>query len=256
MSIRWGSGGGGGIGGKCDIAGAAVTAGTRRGTRLRSPVPMTIVALSAAYGAAGSQIGPALAQRLGVPFVDRGIALAVAERLEVPVREALAHEEPNPGGSGSLLERLLSGFVGAYTGAPAPLPSEAVTPDDFHHASQEALLSQAATGRGVILGRGACAALRRDPRVLRVRLSGPVQRRIEHAMRVREIDRDTSERTVRALDRAHADYLRQFYDVDIDDPGLYHLTLDATAFTTEVCVTIIERAVEAMASGGPPAPTG
>jgi len=211
---------------------------------------MTIVALSAAYGADGSQIGPALAERLGVPFVDRGIALAVAERLEVPVREALAHEEPSPASSGSLLERLLSGFVGAYTGAPAPLPADGVTPADFHQASRDALLSQAATGRGVILGRGACAALRHDPQVLRVRLSGPEHRRIEHAMRVREIDRDTSERTVRALDRAHADYLRQFYDADIDDPGLYHLAIDATAFSTDVCVRMIEVALDAMAGGG------
>jgi Cytidylate kinase-like family len=216
---------------------------------------MTIIALSAAYGAAGSQIGPALAERLGVPFVDRGIALAVAERLEVPVRDALAHEEPINAGGGSLLERLLSGFVGAYTGGPAPLPAEAVTPEDFHRASREVLLSQAASGRGVILGRGAVAALRNDPRVFRVRLSGPVNRRIEHAMRVRDIDRDTSERTVRALDRAHADYLRQFYNVDINDPGLYHLTIDATAFPTEDCVGLIELAVRSMGAGDQP-PSG
>jgi cytidylate kinase len=213
---------------------------------------MTIVALSAAYGAAGSQIGPALAEQLGVPFVDRGIALAVAERLEVPVHEALAHEEPVPVGSGRLLERLLSGFVGAYTGASALLPAEAVTAADFHQASRDALLSQAATGHGVILGRGACAALRHDPRVLRVRLSGPEHRRVEHAMRIREIDRDTSARTVRALDRAQADYLRRFYDADIDDPGLYHLTIDATAFETSVCVRMIQLALEAMAAGDPP----
>ncbi|MFZ1993860.1 MAG: cytidylate kinase family protein, partial [Solirubrobacteraceae bacterium] len=125
---------------------------------------MTLIALSAAYGAAGSQIGPGLAQRLGVPFIDRGIALAVAERLDIPVDDALAQEEPS---SRSLLERLLSGFLGADPGAPAPLPSDMVTPEDFHRASQEALLDQAATGRGVILGRGAVAGLRRDPRVLR-----------------------------------------------------------------------------------------
>jgi Cytidylate kinase-like family len=213
---------------------------------------MTIIALSAAYGAAGSQIGPALAERLGVPFIDRGIALAVAERLEVPVRDALAHHEPTDAGGGSLLERLLSGFVGAYTGGPAPLPAEAVTPEDFHRASREALLSQAASGQGVILGRGAVAALRNNPRVLRVRLSGPVDRRVEHAMRIRGIDRDTSERTVRALDRAHADYLRQFYNVDINDPGLYHLTIDATAFETEDCVRVIELAVRSMDGGGRP----
>jgi Cytidylate kinase-like family len=203
---------------------------------------MTLIALSAAYGAAGSQIGPALAERLDVPFIDRGIALAVAERLDISVDDALAHEAPSEKG---LLERLLSGFVGGDPGAPNPLPPDVVTPQDFHRASQEALLAQAATGRGVILGRGAAAALRHDPRVLRVRLTGPVERRIGHAMRVRGLDRDTAERTLNALDRTHADYLRQFYDVDILDPGLYHLVLDATAFDSEVCIDMIVTAVEA-----------
>ncbi|HEX4011503.1 MAG TPA: cytidylate kinase-like family protein [Solirubrobacteraceae bacterium] len=207
---------------------------------------MTIVALSAAYGAAGSQIGPALAERLGAPFVDRGIALAVAERLDVPVREALDQEEP--AGQG-LLERLLSGFVGAYTGAPAPLPDDAATAEDFHHASRDALLSQAATGAGVILGRGAVAALRTNPNVLRVRLTASDEARIEHAMRVRELDRDTAERTLRALDRAHADYLRQFYDVDINDPTLYHLAIDSTAFEVDDCVRMIALAAAALTSG-------
>jgi cytidylate kinase-like protein len=201
---------------------------------------MTVVALSAAYGAAGSQVGPALAERLGVPFIDRGIALAVAERLEIPVDDALALEEQ---GSNTLLHRLLSGFLGADTGAPIALPPDAVTPEDFHRASREALLTQAATGHGVILGRGAVAALRTDPRVLRVRLTGSEDRRIRHAMRVRDLDRDTAERTVRALDRAHADYLRQFYDVDILDPSLYHLVIDATAFATDDCVRLIAAAV-------------
>jgi cytidylate kinase len=206
---------------------------------------MTIVAVSAAYGAAGSQIGPALAERLGVPFVDRGIALAVAERLDVPVRDALDQEEP---AGQSLLERLLSGFVGAYTGAPAPLPDDAATAEDFHQASRDALLSQAATGAGVILGRGAVAALRTNPNVLRVRLTAADEARIEHAMRVRELDRDTAERTLRALDRAHADYLRQFYDVDINDPTLYHLAIDSTAFEVDVCVRMIALAAAGLTS--------
>jgi hypothetical protein len=214
---------------------------------------MTLVALSAAYGAAGSQIGPALAQRLEVPFIDRGIALAVAERLDVSVEEALAHEEP---GHRSLLERLLSGFLGADPGAPAPLPSDTITPEDFHRASQEALLAQAATGHGVILGRGAVAGLRHDPGVLRVRLTGPVPRRIEHAMRARELDRDTAARTVRALDRAHADYLRQFYDVDILDPALYHLVIDATSFHADVCIDLVVAAVEAFDAGHGAVPRG
>ncbi len=51
---------------------------------------MTVVALSAAYGAGGSQIGPALADRLGVPFVDRAIPLEEAEEARRGVDRAQA----------------------------------------------------------------------------------------------------------------------------------------------------------------------
>jgi Cytidylate kinase-like family len=206
---------------------------------------MTLVAVSAAYGAAGSHIAPAVAQRLGVPFVDRAIPLEVADRLDIPVEDALAHEE-RPGGS--LVERLLSGFRGADTGAPAPLPPDMVSAEDFHRASREVLLARAATGDGVILGRGAVAALREDPRVLRVRLTGPVNRRIEQALRLGAPGREAAERALRQLDRAHADYLRQFYDVDIDDSSLYHLVIDATAFAPEIVIDLIAQAAVEMAA--------
>ena len=52
-----------------------------------------MIALSASYGAGGSVIGPALAARLEVPFLDRAIPLAVANRLHVPYDDAVAHDE-------------------------------------------------------------------------------------------------------------------------------------------------------------------
>lgn len=197
---------------------------------------VTLVALSAAYGAGGSLIGPELARRLGVPFVDRGIHMAVAHRLDIPVDDAIAHEETQGGG---LLQRLLTGFLGADVGALAPLPPEAFTPEDFHQASRDALLSQASTGEGVILGRGAVPALMRDARVLRVRLTGPEHLRRQQAMRMGDLDEDQAGRALRNMDRTHAEYLRQFYDVDINDPSLYHLTIDATAIPVAACVELI-----------------
>ncbi len=205
---------------------------------------MTLVALSAAYGAAGSVIGPAVARRLDVPFVDRAISLEVAERLEVPLDDALALEQPT---GGSLLGRLLMGFLGADVGAPAPLPADIATPEDFHHASEEAIRARAASGEGVLLGRGAVAVLRDDPRALRVRLSGPRDRRVRQALDLGAPDKAAATRAMRQLDRTHAEYWRQFYDLDIDDPALYHLVIDATALDTEACVDLIERAARAIA---------
>jgi cytidylate kinase len=208
---------------------------------------MTLVAISASYGAGSTIIAPAVAERLGVPFVDRAIPLAVADQLQVTPDEAEAHEE---GHGASWLERVLRGFIGSDPGAPSPLPAaEAFSSEDFRRATEEVLLRQAATGEGVIVGRGGVVVLREDPRVLRVRLSGPARRRREQAIRLGEIDAETADRALRQADRTHAEYMRRFYDVDIDDPALYHLVVDSTAFAFEACVEMVVRAAQALNTG-------
>jgi cytidylate kinase len=199
---------------------------------------MALVAISAAYGAAGSRVGPELAERLGVPFIDRGIPIAVAERLDVPLDDAIAQLD-QPTGGRTLLERLLAGFAAADSALPSGPAPELVTEEDFHRTSEEVIRELTAGGRGVILGRGAVAALRTEPRALRIRLSGPAEERIRVAMELGGSDEATVRTAQRRLDAAHADYLRRFYGLDIDDPSLYHLVLDATAFPVATIVEMI-----------------
>lgn len=209
---------------------------------------MTLVAISASYGAGGSLIGPAVAERLGVPFVDRAIPLQVAERLDVPVDDATAHDEQ---AAGNWLERVLRGFIGLETGGPAPLPAETISSEDFHRATQEVLQRQAAAGEGVILGRGAVVVLRDDPRALRVRLTGPPERRVAQAVQHQGLDRATAEDALRRLDRAHSEYMRRFYGVEIDDATLYHLVLDSTSIEITTCVEMIARAAQSLVTRQP-----
>lgn len=203
-----------------------------------------IIALSASYGAGGSVIGPALAARLDVPFLDRAIPLAVADRLEVPYDDAVAHDEQVSTG---WLERVLNAFVGSDAGVPAPLPADSFSSEDFRRATEEVLRQQASTGAGVILGRGAVAVLQEDPRAFRVRLDGPPERRVEQAMRLdRSLDRQAAEDALRQFDRTHSAYLQQFYGFDIRDSTLYHLALDSTAIDFDACVEVIARAARSL----------
>jgi cytidylate kinase len=200
---------------------------------------MALVTLSASYGAGGSVVGHRLAERLGVPFVDRAIPVQVAERLEVSVDDAEAHDEQTPD---SFLDRLLRGFIGTDIGVPAPLPPASFTSEDFRRATEEVLLRQAATGEGVILGRAGMVVLRRDPRVLRVRLTGSSERRVRQAMEIGGVDERTATDALTRLDRAQSDYVRQFYGADIHDCGLYHLVIDSTTVPLDVCVELIAHA--------------
>jgi cytidylate kinase len=205
---------------------------------------MTLVALSASYGSGGSLIGPALAERLDVPFLDRAIPAAVAQRLDVSLDDAAALDEESPGAS--FIERMLRGFIGTDLGTPTPVPPEAFTAEDFRRATEEILVRQAGSGAGVILGRGSVIVLRDDPRVLRVRLDGPPERRVRQAMALADIPEPTARETLQRMDRTHADYARQFYGVDIRDPSLYHLMLDSTAIEPPICVELIATAVSSL----------
>jgi len=64
-------------------------------------------------------VGPKLAQRLGVPFVDRAIPFAVSEPLDVDVETAEEHDERL---GGRKLERILRGFIGRTSAHPCRSP--------------------------------------------------------------------------------------------------------------------------------------
>jgi cytidylate kinase len=204
---------------------------------------VTVVALSATYGAGGNVIGPSLAERLRVPFVDRAVPAQVAEELHVSVDDVQAHEDETAEG---FLDRFLRGFIGTDLGVPAPVPPETFTAEDFCRATEDVLLRQARTGHGVILGRAAVVVLREDPGVLRVRLDGPTEARVRQAIQIGGADEATARRTLGRLDRTHADYARRFYGVDIRDCSLYHLVLDSTAIGLEECVELIASAAQAL----------
>jgi cytidylate kinase len=206
---------------------------------------MTVVAISASYGAGGSAVGAELARRLDVPFLDRAIPMQVAERLDVSVEDAEAHDYTH---HERLLERLLRGFAGADFGTPTAIPAETYTPEDFRDATEKILVQQHDSGEGVIVGRAAVVVLREHPDVLRVRLDGPPEARIRHALRLGARDEHTASRTMRNYDRAQADYARHFYGVDISDRSLYHVVLDSTAIGVEGCVELIAVAAGALAA--------
>jgi Cytidylate kinase-like family len=204
---------------------------------------MTLITLSAPYGAGGSQVGPAVAQRLGVPFIDRAIPTRVAERLAVPEREAVQHDET----VGSWLTRALLSFgqmTPVLAGATPP-PHHVLTDDAFRQATEEVLREHAAGQGAVILGRAGAVVLSDDPRAVHVRLTGPTDARIRQGMLLEGVDRETAERHIEQTDRAREAYVQHFYRASPRDPALYHLVIDSTAIPLDACVELIVVAVEA-----------
>ncbi|MHB8492282.1 MAG: cytidylate kinase-like family protein, partial [Solirubrobacteraceae bacterium] len=206
--------------------------------------PMTLVAISSSFGAGGNQIGRAVADMLGVEFVDRAIPAAVASALGVTVEQAASHDDRSATG---WLERFLGSFRAGGAYAPAPIPDEGPLAQDFQRATERVLREQVATGSGVILGRASAICLQDDQRVLRVRLDGPPESRLAQAMALADMDRPTAERQMRHVDGARAAYAMKFYRARMNDPSHYHLMIDSTALPLAACADLVTRAARALA---------
>jgi cytidylate kinase len=198
-----------------------------------------VVTLAAFYGAGGTVVGPRVAERLGVPFLDRGILTAVAKRLRVPEETAAEYEEPPQSGVGRFLESL--GRVGISDAT--PMDNLEQEERRYRAETEEFIASCAATG-GVILGRGGQVVLRDRPGVLHVFLGGPPEARIRQAMEIEGVDRKTAERRQQANDRARVEYVSRNYGATGLDPDLYHLRIDSTALDLDTVVDLIVAASE------------
>jgi cytidylate kinase len=84
-----------------------------------------------------------------------------------------------------------------------------------------------------------------QPGVLRVRLDGDIDARIERVAEIEKIDLDAARVMQRETDGARDHYLRLFYRVRQDDFTLYDLMIDTTEIPLETCTELIVLAAKA-----------
>jgi cytidylate kinase len=203
-----------------------------------------VVTVSATYGAGGSVIAPGLADRLGVPFVDRLLSADASQQV-ARSQEGLAEgeEETTPPG------RFLSYFARAANigtvMAPEMIPAEPLLDEEaIRDRAEEALRPVAAGQPAVVLGRAGAVVLRSRPRTYHVRLDGPVERRVAWAAEWEHLDLDAARRRQAEADRARTQFVKRLYKADPANPCLYHLVIDSTVLGVEATIDVIVAAAE------------
>ncbi len=211
-----------------------------------------VVTLSASYGAGGSVVGPTLARRLGVPFLDRAIPAAVAEELADPSTMALPHAAHPPPSIGVMIARAATAAL--PDGATVEFLAEA-GPDEeavFQAKTEQVLREFADWSGGVILGRAGAIVLADHPHAVHVRLDGPRAARLARVVAEEHVDEHTAAQRVDDNDRAREAYVHHFYGANPDDPALYDLTIDSTSMSIEDCVEAIIAAAGGSATDAHP----
>jgi cytidylate kinase len=201
------------------------------------------ITIAATYGAGGSVVAPAVAERLGLPFIERAIPVEVAQRIDVPLEAALADDESHPGRLSRVLDSVLA-TSGLFVGVPQAPVELGVLPEIAR--TEELIRSLADRGGAVILGRCGVFVLQDHPSVLHVRLDGDVEARRKAAMAHGDMDYATACRMQQQTDRARKAYINHYYPRAgaWEDARHYHVVLDSTALSLETCTEIIVRAAK------------
>jgi MFS family permease len=201
--------------------------GRWREQAIRADNPRLVVAISNGYGAGGAVLGPIVADRLGLPLLDRSIPAGVAQALLIPVPTAVGHDDRYEAG----MERLISTMARSSTlyGIGVLQRDEALCDERIFQLATELVLWQmAAQTGGVVLGRAATVVLASHPVVLRVRLDSPAEQRVSLAAARDGLDLATARRMQVQTDRARDAYTRYFYGVHPGDAKLYDLMIDVS----------------------------
>jgi cytidylate kinase len=201
-----------------------------------------LITVSASYGAGGSIVAPALADRLGLPFMQRVTTSEGYVAEPGPCDEQLSMEEVKA----TPAHRLLAHFTQAMPAGPTQSPPSTHHQDEHLRGWGEAGIHRllAAAGGGVILGRAAAVVLGKD-RGFHVRLDGPADRRVVQGAAVEGISEEQAAERLRKADKARTAYVRRLYRCDPADASLYHLVLDSTAIPLGTVIELIVTAARA-----------
>jgi cytidylate kinase len=194
-----------------------------------------LITVSASYGAAGSVVAPALADRLGLPFMQRVTTSEGHPAAPGPCDEQMTEEEVKA----TPVHRLLASFTQAMPAGPTQSPPSSHHQDQHLRGHGEAGIHRLlAGGGGVILGRAAAVVLGKD-RGYHVRLDGPPDRRVVQGATIEGISEQEANARRRASDKARTAYVRRLYRIDPGDPSLYHLVIDSTAIPPDTVIELI-----------------
>ena len=199
---------------------------------------MGTVTIAATYGAGGSIIGPDVAKRLGLQFVDRAIPTSLVKTIHGPLVAVLADDSSRSSAVERLLNSALS-YSGLFAGVPRADEAMGIVPDVGH--TEAAIRKLADAGGAVILGRAGVFVLKGRTDVFHLRLDGAVEARRRAAMAYEGLDYKTATRMQQDTDHARRAYVAHFYprSGSWGDPRHYHMVLDSTAIPIDTCVEII-----------------
>jgi cytidylate kinase len=187
----------------------------------------TVICISHATGAGGTDLGRLVAEKLGFRLVDEEIVTRAAENQNVTVDE-LADVERRKSLLTRILREVAAGaamgpaemFVTAYAAEPQPAKNS------LRALIRQSISETADEGNVVIVSHAASYALPDRANVLRVLVTASAETRVRRLADANGTDEKQATRSIGAEDAGRADYLKRFYGVAQELPTHYDVVIN------------------------------
>jgi cytidylate kinase len=107
----------------------------------------------------------------------------------------------------------------------------------------ETILQLAHLGNVIIVGRGANIITAKLDHTFHVRLVGSIEKRLAHLMSYYKLSRSQAGERMKTSDKDRKNYIKEYFDKNIDDPLLYHLIINTDVVSSDEAAAIIGEAV-------------
>jgi CMP/dCMP kinase len=220
---------------------------------------MGAITISREYGSGGRTIAEKVAESLGYENVDKDLLVAVAREAQVPVSEVERFDEQPEHPALRVLRKFLTpGYADTLTGlseyewwATATVPELSSQKDKalatldeevYVKLTAEVVTRMVENNNVVIVGRGGQALLKGRKNVLHVRVVATQDFKLATVKERDGLVGDAALKYINQINERRRTYLRRHYDIDLTDPGLYHITVNTGLLGMDAAADLIVQA--------------
>lgn len=199
---------------------------------------MAVITISRESGSGGREIAALLSEKLNYKIFTKTVMMELAARLEAGLSAQEQAAAPN------ILDELIDRI--APTGRQEKTQTPAIDFEKPLTICQVRDLVMAAYQHDnmIIIGRGSQVILADKPDVLHVRVIAPVEKRVAVRAAREGLSLKEAQKKLADADKAHVDFVKNFFDVDNRDPLLYDLVINTEKISITAAADLILLALE------------
>ena len=189
----------------------------------------------------GEEVGRLVAERLGFLYVDEEIVTRAAAKGGIEPA-GVADEERRKSLAARLFETIAQGGGEAWAVGGPPCTGDELGSDEVRALIRETIEQMAARGKVVIVAHAASRALPEGSDALRVLVTASPATRVSRLCEEEAIDPKQAARAVKDADANRRDYLKRFYEVDVERATDYDVVINTDVLSPEETAALVSRA--------------